>query len=804
MKKPLLLFCAAACLSGGGLEVRAKEISFNRDVRPILSSRCFTCHGQDEGKRKAKLRLDLGTGTNGAYGTKEGKPAIKPGFPEQSELWHRINEDDPDEAMPPPEAHKPPLTKQERGILRQWIEEGATYEKFWAFTPIAKPPLPKVTKEIPAGAEIDLYVGKKFEEDGLEFSHQADKRTLIRRITFDLTGLPPTLEEIKAFLSDGSPKAYDKLVDRLLRSRRYGEHMTRYWLDLVRFADTNGMHKDFYRNSIAYRDWLIRAFNENLGYDDFVRYQLAGDLFKDAGRDQLAASGFNRLHLIIDRGTALPEESFFKNVVDRVTAVGTAFMGMSVHCASCHDHKYDPLTQKDFYSLFAFFNNIAATPETNGGPKNGLQSPTALLPTPKQEEDRRKINEELAGLAIEIREAQNASRAEKDPQKKKTIVDEGRKLITLKKDLERKRGALEGKMTRAMVMKERPTIRRTFLMKRGNYDDPGEEVARNTPAFLPPLRKKGKIASRMDLAEWFVDSRNPLTARTAVNRIWQQFFGVGLVKTSEDLGSQGEYPSHPELLDYLAATFIESDWDVKALVRRIVTSRTYRQSSEAEEEDFEKDPENRMLSRGSRFRMDAEMIRDQILATSGLMVDTIYGRSVKPPQPDGLWKAVTMIGERFRADSGEAVLRRSLYTYWKSGMPPPQMTILNAPIRDACTARRERTNPPSQALLLLNEGEYVKAARHLAQNAIESKSGTEERIRFAYETVTSKLPDETELAVLSKLVEDLRENYSKNLVLANEICKGISIEKDEDKARVASLTMLVNALYNLDVTKTRE
>jgi hypothetical protein len=620
----------------------------------------------------------------------------------------------------------------------------------------------------------------------------------------DLTGLPPTRKEVRAFLEDDSPRAYEALVDSLLARPQYGEHMARYWLDLVRFADTNGMHKDFYRNFIAYRDWVIRAFNDNLGYDDFVRYQLAGDLFPDASNDQLVASGFNRLHLIIDRGTALPEESFFKNVVDRVTAVGTAFMGMTVHCATCHDHKYDPFTQKDFYSLFAFFNNIDAAPETNGAPKDGLQPPFVLLWTPEKRARLSELDEALSKLAPELELAEKAAEEAADPKETESLSQAAQRLAARRDDLKKQRSALEQSVQRAMVMRERAEVRPTHVMKRGQYDDPGELVTRDTPEFLPPLKRRGEVASRLDLADWLVDRQNPLTARVVVNRFWQQLFGVGLVKTSEDLGSQGEVPSHPELLDYLAVSFMDSGWDMKALVKKIVMSRTYRQSSVATPEEFRRDPDNRLLARGSRFRLDAEMIRDQILATSGLLSTTMYGRSVKPPQPPGLWKAVTMIGERYVPDTGESIYRRSVYTFWKRGMPPPQMTILNAPIRDACIARRERTNTPAQALLLLNESEYLKAARSLAHRVLtDAAADSSKRLEIVYETVTSKLPDEREREVLSRLVEDLTQRYRESPALAEAICRGLPLDEGEGKAELAAWTLLVNSLYNLDITKTR-
>ena len=714
------------------------EVDFQRDIWPILSDRCFACHGPDAHDRKAKLRLDQADGPHGAYRTnRDDLHVIKPGNLLESEFWYRISTDDPELIMPPPKAHKPTLSKAEQAKFKEWIESGAKYEKFWAFEPPKK-----------AAGDIDSLAKPKAPE--------ADKRTLIRRVTFDLTGLPPTREEIHAFLADDKADAWERLVDGLIARPAYGENMARYWMDLVRFADTNGMHKDFYRHMTPYRDWIIRAFNDNLNYADFLRYQLAGDLYEEPTQDQLIASGFNRLHLIIDRGTALPEESFYKNVVDRVTAVGTSFMGLTVQCAQCHDHKYDPFTKKDFYALFAFFNNIDAAPETAGRPRGGLQPPYITLSTPEEEA----------------------------------------KLASLKG---KERDKFAAGLQKAMVMKERGEVRPTFIMKRGQYDDPGEPVERAAPEFLFPMKKRAAVASRLDLADWMVDPQHPLTARVAVNRFWQQFFGVGLVKTSEDLGAQGEVPSHPELLDYLAVSFVESGWDIKAAVKQIVLSKTYRQASTATPAEFASDPENRQLARGSRFRMDAEMIRDQILASSGLLVPTMYGKSVKPPQPDGLWKAVTMIGERFRADSGDAIYRRSLYTYWKRGMPPPQMTILNAPNRDACVARRERTNTPAQALLLLNESEYLKAARALALKTLEQPAA--DRLAFAYETVTSRLPDAKEAELLTGMIGDLRKSYGANAELAAAITEGV---QGANSAELAAWTILVNTLYNLDITKTRE
>ena len=770
--------------------VQGEPVSFNRDIRPILSDRCFACHGPDAKERKGELRLDVAEGEEGAYRIRDGRAAIAPGSIEKSSFWDRITSADPDEIMPPPKAHKKPLSPDEQQRIKQWIEAGAAYKKFWAFEPPVKPKLPEVKKSDWSPLPIDRLVLATIEAKGLAPSPEADKRTLIRRLTFDLTGLPPTREEIRAFLADESPDAWEKTVDRLLQSKPYGEHMARYWLDLVRFADTNGMHKDFYRNFIAYRDWIIRAFNDNLGYDDLLRYQLAGDLMPNATRDQLVASGFNRMHLIIDRGTALPEESYTKNVLDRVTAVGTTFLGMTVNCASCHDHKYDPLTQKEFYSLFAFFNNLDGQPETAGRPRDGLQPPFISLASEAQEK-------QLADLDLRL--------AELDQRAKGAEPEEAKKLKAQRDKLKKERDNFDRSIPKAMVMREKKDIRPAYFLNRGQYDDPGEQVQRGTPAFLPPLKKKGEVATRLDLAEWFVAPAHPLTARVAVNRFWQQLFGVGLVKTSEDMGAQGEVPSHPELLDHLAVRFAESGWDIKALMKEMVMSKTYRQVSTATPEAFRTDPENRNLARGSRFRLDAEMIRDQILATSGLLSHKMYGRSVKPPQPPGLWAAVTMIGERFKPDAGDDIVRRSLYTFWKRAMPPPQMTILNAPIRDACTARRERTNTPAQSLLLLNESEYMRAARHLAQRTLREGGGNAaDRIRWAWETVTSELPDAREAATMLKLIGDLQQLYEADSAEAEALCHGLELPSAEAKIELAAWTLAVSMIYNLDITKTRE
>lgn len=802
MKLPLIAFCIVALPA---ICIAEQTINFNRDVRPILSDRCFQCHGPNEHDRQGDLRLDQAEGPSGAY------QSIEPGSIEDSSLWYRIISED-DDVMPPPDSNKKPLTANEKQVIKRWIEEGAVYTDFWAFVPPRKPALPEIDNPRWSRHPIDRLVLSRLRTEDLAPNPIADRRTLIRRLSLDLTGLPPAREEIKNFLADTSADAYERLVDRLLAKPQYGEHMTKYWLDLVRFADTNGIHHDHYREMTPYRDWVIRAFNQNLPYDEFVTYQLAGDLYPEPTHDQLTASGFNRLHLIIDRGTALPEESYTRNVVDRVTAVGTAFMGLTVQCAVCHDHKYDPVTMRDFYSLFAFFNNLDAAPETGGRSgtdfQRGLQPPYISLATDEQEAKLDELNRRITEMQAQVKQIEQRVSKADDEAQKKTLADELKQAKESFEKAKADRQTYEVTIPVAMVMKEKAERRPAHILVRGAYDNPGDPVERDTPAFLPPMKKKDGLKTRMDLADWFVSAEHPLTARVAVNRFWQQVFGVGIVKTSEDFGAQGEWPSHPGLLDFLTVSFVESGWDVKALMKQIVMSETYKQSSKASPEQFESDPENRLLARGSRFRVDAEVLRDQVLATSGLLNDQLYGKSVKPPQPAGLWKTVSMPSSYprdYEPDTGDKIYRRSVYTFWKRGMPPPQMTILNAPSREACIARRERTNTPLQALLLMNETEYLKAARHLAHETMTDRSlKPADRLAIVYEIITSRLPDADETETFLKLAEDLATIYRDNSDLAEQLCDGVKLHEGVTSADLAAWTMLVSSIYNLDITKTRD
>ena len=740
----------------------ANGIDFQVEIRPLLSDRCFACHGPG-GKPKAGLRLDSFAGATDA--SRNGGAAIIPGQPGRSPFIERIMSEDAGDMMPPPESHKK-LSASEKELLKSWIAEGAEYQAHWSLSPVSNPKPPVVTDQRWNDHPIDRFVHCRLAEVGKLPSKEADRRTLIRRLTFDLTGLPPTVGEIREFLADKRGDAYERLVDRLLDSEHYGEHMARYWLDLVRYSDTHGLHADDYREVYKYRDWVIDSFNRNQPFDQFTIEQVAGDLLPEPSQDQLVASGFNRLHLSNSAGSALAEELYVNNVVDRVNAVGTVYLGLTLGCAQCHDHKYDPISQREYYQLFAFFNNLDGLSHTQR-----KKSPPPFLSFPNAEQSTL-----IAKLKQQIKEA--------DKDKKRVSA------------LRKKLAAVEKAVPTTMIMKERTEMRPAFIYTRGQYDQPGETVARAIPVAFPPM-PKGQPLNRLGFARWLLMPEHPLTARVAVNRFWQQCFGVGLVKTSEDFGSQGEPPSHPHLLDHLASRFVASGWDVKSLMRHIVTSQTYRQSSIASQADFRIDPENRLLARGPRFRMDAEMLRDQALAVAGLLNRTMHGRSVKPPQPPGLWKAVALGASNTRyyvPDKGTDTLRRSLYTFWKRSIPHPAMTIFDAPTRETCVARRERTNTPLQALVLMNEPQYFACATEIARKVLlEGGNDDAARIRFTWEHLTGFEIDEGELKIVGQSLESFRAEYTDKTRLGDS----------ELTAEEAAWTMLMNSLLNLDIVKTK-
>jgi mono/diheme cytochrome c family protein len=1023
----LLALCCAGPVTAAG---PGGKVDYNRDVRPILSENCFACHGPDAKQRKARLRLDTQAGQLAE--SRNGNFAVAPGKPDESELVARVTEDDPLRRMPPMKTGKH-LTPEQIDVLKRWVEQGAKWSAHWAFVAPTRPARPKVKDGAWPREPLDRFILARLEAKGLRPSPEADKVTLIRRVTLDLTGLPPTPAEVDAFLADRSPEAYERVVDRLLGSSRYGEHMGRFWLDAARYGDTHGLHLDNYREMWPYRDWVIGAFNRGLPYDRFLIEQLAGDLLPGATLDQVVASGFNRCHVTTSEGGSIEEEVYVRNVVDRVETTGTVFLGLTVGCARCHDHKYDPIRAKDFYQFFAFFNSL----DENALDGNAARYPPVVpVPTAEQKaklaqldrkaaEVRRAMAEAAANVHYD--EGQDGKVAEQAKRAEYVWVDDGlppgavaagaggvnakwefvagpehpvlsgqrsvrrtaselgqvvlekaspglrvgqgdelfafvyldpsqppkelmlqwhtdgwkhraywgANLIPWGKDgsgerhkvgalpeagkwvrlevaaakvglkpgavitglaftqhggtvywdragivtatpqggsafdtlsawvlmqraqgaaglpadiqavikterdkrsesqkkqlreyfianaytktkatfepfrrqlaeIDKERAAVEKQVPATLVSKERPQPRPAYILKRGEYDQRGEPVGRGLPAFLPPL-PPGAPKDRLGLARWLLTPEHPLTARVEVNRLWQQVFGVGLVKTAEDFGSQGEPPSHPELLDWLAVQFREDGWDVKRMLKRLVMSATYRQSSRVTPERLAKDADNRLLSRGPRFRLDAEALRDQALFVSGLLAEKVGGPSVKPPQPAGLWEAVGYTGSntvKFVPDSGhEKVHRRSLYTFWKRTSPPPQMNTFDAPSREACTVRRERTNTPLQALLLLNEKQYVECARALAERAMrEGGDRPEARLTWMFRRATARRPDAREAAELLTAYKEHLAEYTRDVDAAKKLI-AVGESKADAKlnpSELAAWTMIANVLLNLD------
>ena len=611
----------------------------------------------------------------------------------------------------------------------QLVEQGTPDAPWWSFVSPQRP-RPVAWKESSNWSRnpLDVFVFFRLREEGLQPSAEAEKSTLIRRVTLDLTGLPPTLREVDDFLADNSPVAYDRLVDRLLCSPRYGEQMAVAWLDAARYADTNGFEVDNGRDMWLWRDWVIHAFNQNMYFDQFTVEQLAGDLLPEATLDQKIATGFNRNHRINHEGGIIPEEFRVEYVVDRLDTTATIWMGLTVACARCHDHKYDPISQREFYELFAFFNNV---PEKGKDGGNGNAMPL-VTPVVEVQQQLDQIDRQLAVARTES----GAARAD-----------------TIKALFQQKEELVKDVST-TMVMQEMDQPRGTFVLTRGEYEQIGEPVSPDVPRSLPSW-PSGLPRNRLGLAKWLMDPSHPLTARVTMNRFWQHFFGTGLVPTAEDFGTQGQLPSHPLLLDCLAKDFQRGDWNVKRMLKVIVSSATYRQLSTVSPQLLARDPNNRLLARGPRVRLPAETIRDQALAISGLLVQRIGGPSVKPYQPPGLWQEVAYGGsytaQKYEQDRGANLYRRSLYTFWKRAVPPPSLATFDAPSREICTVSRSRTNTPLQALVLLNDPTYVEASRVLAQHVLSAGGETPtDRIRFAFRCATSRVPGHDELTILVK------------------------------------------------------
>jgi hypothetical protein len=1026
---------ALACVTAGVQLVGAADgpIDFNRQIRPILANNCLKCHGPDTQERKAGLRLDVREAAIAA--AESGEVAIVPGHSAQSELFKRINSADDGVRMPPPETKKS-LSVEEKALLARWIREGANYQLHWAFLAPQQPRLPVANDATWPRRPLDHFILARLGREGIVPSPEASKTALIRRLSLDLIGFPPTLAEIDAFLADRRPDAYERLADRLLASPLYGERMAVDWLDAARFADTHGYHIDAGRDMTRWREYVIDSFNRNTPYDQFTVEQLAGDLLPPTGDPQQdlrqrLASGFNRNHMINFEGGAIPEEYLNAYIVDRVNTTGTVFLGLTVGCTQCHDHKYDPLTQQEFYQLYAFFNNV---PENGLDGRKGNAMPVVKVPSAAQHRQALQIAAEIGQVEARIAAAEPQMQADQieweqtaldketqrwsvlalesavsrggatfAQQEDKSVLASGanpatdtygltagakdlqyatgirlealphdsltskgpgrssngsfvltdvrvavvppgpeskpqsiklkasaadfsqkdfpiasaiddmpesgwaifpevgkphaavfeferpleladgakvqvalhfqskfgqhqlgrfrlsatrstsplakgslpdavaaalavpagqrtaEQAVAVRKHyreqaspiykqlsaelaaLKMKQATLESLIPTSMVMQDQPQPRDTYWLVRGAYDKKGGKVSAAVPSFLPPL-PEGLPANRLGLARWLVDPQHPLTARVTVNRYWQLLFGTGLVKTAEDFGTQGELPSHPELLDWIAVEF-KSGWDVKRLAREMVISATYRQLSAVTPQLAVKDPENRWLARGPRFRLQAEFIRDQALFVSGLYDGRIGGKSVLPYQPAGLWEELmsradgdNWTAQKYTQDHGADLYRRTMYTFWKRTCPPPSLATLDAPDRETCTVRRSRTNTPLQALVLMNDPTYVEAARKFAERILrEGGRSDDQRLAFAFRSVTSRLPSETERAVLARMLARQRGVFRTDSEAAKKLLAIGESPADAqlDPPELAAWTMVASAILNTDEAVTK-
>ena len=733
------------------------ELDFARDIRPVLSDACYHCHGPDAKVRKAKLRLHDRAAT------------LEAGVLTDGEMLRRLTSDDPDERMPPADSNRP-LRDEDRAKLVQWLRAGAAWpsnDRHWAFVPPKRPRLPKVRDAGWPRNGIDHFVLARLEREGLAPSPEADKATLLRRVTLDLTGLPPTLADLDAFLNDGSPNAYTKAVDRLLDSPRYGEHMALGWMEASRYADTDGYQNDRLRYMWVWRDWLIKTLNDNKPFDRFITEQMAGDLIPDRNFFTQVATGFNRNHRINSEAGSIPDEWIVEYVADRVETMGTMFLGLTLTCSRCHDHKFDPVSQKDFYRLFAFFNNID---EAGLGPNNGNSPP--FIEVPK---------------SWPILLAEEA----------KFVVPAPMKIKVVQTSVPRPQ---PGATNTVMVLHELAKPRDTYRLERGLYDQPdkSERLHPATPPVLGPWKDQWP-RNRLGLARWLVDPAHPLTARVTVNRLWQRYFGLGLVKTSENFGVQGELPSNPALLDWLATEFVRRDWNLKAMHRLIVTSATYRQRSTASRKLQRRDPENRLLSHGPRKRLTPYAIRDAALFTSDLLNGKIGGPSVKPYMPPGIWKSIS--NASYKQDKGDKLYRRGIYTYWRRTVPPPTMMTFNAAAREICIVRNDLTTTPLQALTMMNNKTFVEAARFLAERMMQAKGQRpRQRVAEAFRRVTSRAPRKAELDLLMKdfsfYLKDFRKkpNAAKRLMSVGEKLRNPRLPA----AQLAAYALVANTILNLD------
>ena len=760
--------------------------SFNRDIRPILANTCFACHGPDSGTREADLRLDTEAGSH--------ESVIIPGDADSSEFIRRISSDDPDERMPPASSKKPPLTKAQIELLTRWVKAGAKYEPHWAYIPPQRPPVPDVKQSAWARNDIDRFLLAKQESQGLGPSPEADRATLVRRLYFDLTGLPPSQAQVQRFVKDKRPDAYEKLVDKLLASPAFGERMATWWFDLVRFADTVGYHGDQDQRITPYRDYVIKSFNDNLPFNQFTIEQLAGDLLPNPTLWQIVATGYNRILQTTHEGGAQDAEYRAIMMADRVRNFSETWMAGSLGCAQCHDHKFDPYSQEDFHSLQAFFADVD---------EYGSFQPVATntLPTPRPPE--------MLAWTLPI--------YEKIQKLDKKIAEKEKSLTGLLKDgwekdrdeltaLRKERVDLEAQFVPTMITKAVPP-REIRILPRGNWmDRSGKVVQPHTPHFLKQIDTGDRRANRLDLAQWLVSRDHPLTARVVVNRLWKQYYGVGLSKLLIDIGARGEVPPDQELLDWLALNFMDHGWDMKRVIRQMVTSSAYRQTSVPRPELEAADPENRLVARQSRFRMEAEQIRDNALAVSGLLVNKLGGEIVRPYQPAKYYSPLNFPEREYTASDGSDQFRRAVYVHWQRQFLHPWLMAFDAPSREECTAQRPISSTPTAALVLLNDPSFVEAARALAARIIEKAPADDgKRIHWAWRQVLGRDATPAEANVLATLLNKHRKQYTADAkATAAILAVGISPPaKKGDPAELAAWTSVSRVLLNLNETITR-
>jgi cytochrome c553 len=771
----------------------APTVQFHRDVRPILSNYCYRCHGPDAESREADLRLDL---RSGLFGTaSSGEPIVDKQNPEASELYRRLTAEHADERMPPADSNLA-LNDTQIATIRAWIAAGAPWQDHWAYRPLVRPALPSPAddatpkKTATTVNAIDGFLAARLSSEGLAFSPPADPVTLARRLSFDLTGLPPSAEDVAALTANSDDASSAALVDRLLDSPHYGERMAVHWLDLVRYADSCGYHSDVEQPISPYRDYVIEAFNSNLPFDQFTREQLAGDLLPQPTQAQRIASGYNRLNKTTEEGGAQAGEYLVKSAADRVRTVSGVWMAATLGCAECHDHKYDPYSARDFYSLAAFFADVTE----QGVYSAGGRAPELAVPTPEQQARATELATQVVNL-----ESKLAALAEESPER----AEQKQQLDKLQ--AEEKSHAASFPRTMITVA---TTPREMRILPRGNWlDSTGPVVQPALPAFLTTSAPSDQRLTRLDLAEWLVARDNPLTARVFVNRLWKLFFGAGLSRQLDDFGAQGETPTHPELLDWLAVEFIDSGWDVKHLVRLITSSRAYRQSSIPTPDLAARDPQNRLLARQSRWRLEAEFIRDTALVHASLLVRDVGGASVKPYQPDHYWEFLNFPKRTWQADHGRNQYRRGLYTHWQRTFLHPSLLAFDAPSREECTAQRPVSNTPQAALTLLNDPTYVECARAMAARILAESPNLDDagRIVWTWREAVSRDPDDGERQLLLSLLTESRARFTADEAAARGLLSvGQSPQVEgAPAAELAAWTTIARAILNLHETISR-